>query len=110
MRWFRMDATMPLNAKVGELSDGDFRALVALWSFCSRKRNGGHFSAQELRHVVYTSPKGARHVKPAQLERFCEVSLVVSDGDAYKVNDWDVYQPTDPTGAERQKRWRDNRA
>ena len=106
MSWLRIDDQMMLNGKVGELSDAEFRALLALWAYCSRKRNGGAFFARELKHAIYTTAKGPRHVKQSHLERFCELSLVLPDGDAYLVNDWRTYQPRDPTSAERQRAWR----
>lgn len=106
MSWLRIDDQMPLNGKVGELTDAEYRALVALWAYCSRKRNGGSFYPRELLHAVYTTPRGPRHVRESHLERFCELSLVVADGDVYLVNDWDRYQPKDPTAAERMRRYR----
>ncbi len=109
MKWIRVNDDMPLNGKVGELSDGEFRALIALWTYCSRKGNDGVFTARELKHAIYTTAKGPRHVKESQLERFCELSLVVAAGDAYEVNDWRQFQPKDSTGAERQREWRKRR-
>jgi hypothetical protein len=101
---------MPLNGKVGELTDGEYRALIALWAYCSRKRNGGTFDRAEIRHAFFVTPRGPRYVREAQLNRFVELGLVVDDGGVLAVNDWAQYQPKDSTSAERQRRWRERNA
>ena len=106
MSWLRIDDQAPVNGKLGELSDGEFRALIALWAYCSRRKNGGRFFSSELKHAVYTSQKGPRRVTYRHLERFCELSLVLPEDDAFQVNDWGSYQPRDPTAAERMERYR----
>lgn len=108
MRWFRVDDTMTLNGKVGDLGDVEFRSLLALWSYCSRRKNEGQFTLDELRHAIYTTPLGPRFVKAVHVSRFVEVGLVeTSDGAVFTIKDWSQYQPKDLTGAERQRRYRD---
>lgn len=107
MSWLRIDDSMPLNGKVGELTDAEYRALVALWAYCSRKRNGGEFDREELRHAIYTTPRGPRAVKDIQLDRFLQLGLVNSTNGVCAVNDWSKYQPKDPTAAERMRRHRE---
>lgn len=110
MSWLRIDDQITTNGKLGELTDAEFRALLALWAYCSRRQNDGSFFERELKHAIYTSPSGPRRVTEKHLQRFCELSLVVPDGDVYLVNDWRRYQPRDPTSAERQRAWRDRNA
>lgn len=107
MSWLRMDDHFPMNGKLGELSDAELRALLALWAYCSRRQNDGVFFDRELKHAIYATPRGPRRVTAKHLERFCELSLVVPDGDVFVVNDWRKYQPKDPTSAERQRAWRE---
>jgi hypothetical protein len=108
MTWFRVDDTMILNGKVGDLSDSELRSLLGLWSFCSRSKNDGEFILDDLRHAVFATPRGPRIVRAEHVSKFVSMGLVnTEDGVAFSVNDWRTYQPKDPTGAERQKRYRD---
>lgn len=109
MSWLRIDDSMCINGKLGSLSDAELRALLALWSYCARKGNGGNFSLDELPYTVYTTPRGARNVNATQIARFVEAGLVTTtDGVAFAVKNWGRYQPKDPTSAERKRRWRDD--
>jgi hypothetical protein len=107
MSWLRIDDQFVTNGKLGELSDPELRALLALWAYCSRRQNQGVFYERELKHALYATPRGPRCVTTKHLERFCELSLVVPQDGAYLVNDWRKYQPRDPTSAERQRAWRE---
>ena len=107
MSWLRIDDQMPLNGKVGELTDTEYRALTALWAYCARKRNDGVFARSEIRHAIYATPRGPRCVRDPQLERYINLGLVHPEGDVYAVNDWRKYQPNDPTAAERMRRFRE---
>ena len=108
MSWLRLDDGIAINAKLGVLTDSEHRALIALWSYCARKRNGGSFSLDELLQAVYTTPRGARNVQHCHVHRYVELGLVnTEDGVVFSVNDWASYQPKDPTSAERKRRWRD---
>lgn len=110
MSWLRLDDSIAINGKLGVLTDSELRALLALWSYCSRKRNGGSFCLDELPQAIYTTPRGPKCVRPQQLHRYVEVGLVnTDDGVVFSVNDWATYQPKDPTSAERKRRWRDDR-
>lgn len=109
MSWLRIDDQMALNRKIGELSDADYRALHALWSYCVRAKNDGDFTLDEIRHAAYTTPRGARFVRHQHVSRFTELGLVnTEDGVIFSVNDWRTYQPVDPTSAERKRRWRES--
>ncbi len=103
MTWLRVDDSMPLNGKVGDLTDAEYRALIALWAYCSRKRNGGVFAREEIRHAMFATPRGPKAVREVQLDRFLEFGLVRAEGDFCAVNDWSKYQPKDPTAADRMR-------
>lgn len=109
MSWLRIDDQMLINQKVGHLSDTEFRSLIALWSHCARKKNGGGtFSLDELRFAIYTTPRGPKSVRPVQVSRFVELGLVTTDdGERFTVNDWSKYQPKDPTAADRMRAYRE---
>lgn len=107
MAWLRIDDQCVLNSKIGELTDREFRALFALWSICARTKNAGLLNIAEAKHAAYTTPQGARSVTLAQVQRFVDLGLLNSlDEEIVEVNDWQQYQPKDPTKAERQARWR----
>lgn len=108
MSWLRIDDSMPLNGKLGDLTDSEYRALLALWAYCSRKQNGGMFSLEEIRHAIYATPRGPKCVRSVQLGRFLDLGLVATDdGVVFAVNDWEKYQPRDGTAAERMRRYRE---
>lgn len=99
---------MAQSAKVGDLSDSEFRSLLALWSFCSRSKNDGEFDLDQLRHAAFATPRGPRVVRAEHVARFVELGLVnTDDGIVFSVNDWRSYQPKDPTSAERKRRFRE---
>lgn len=108
MSWLRIDDSISINGKLGSLTDAEFRALLALWSYCARRKNSGEFSLDEIRHAMYATPRGPKSVRPIHVSRFVDLGLVnTDDGVAFAVNDWSTYQPRDPSAAERMRRYRE---
>lgn len=121
MSWLKRDDQRCLHPKIGALTDREYRAFDALNEYCGRVRNQGIFHADDVRHAMYATPKGARSVTRRELARFVEHRLVDQlstetqpsyDRDAtetqpkpdlHKIHDWDQYQPKDPTGAARKR-------
>jgi hypothetical protein len=113
MSWLRIDDQMPLNGKVGRLTDTEYRALVALWAYCSRRKternrrqSEGFFDPIEVRFAIYATPTGPKSVTNRQLKRFLDLGLVQVQGEGFVVHNWRKYQPKDPTSAERMRRFR----
>lgn len=108
MAWLRIDDNALGNRKLGSLTDREFRSLLGLWAYCAREKNEGQFGLDELVHATHGTPKGPRHVLAEELRRFVELGLVVTDdGATYHVHDWHVYQPSDPSAAERMRKQRE---
>lgn len=110
MSWLRRDDQRCLNRKIGQLNDREYRALDALHEYVARKKSGGNFELFELKHAVFVTPSGPRRVTESHLETFISAGLVDIDGEGFKVHDWDVYQPKDPTAADRMQRYRERNA
>lgn len=113
MAWLRIDDLAVLNPKIGELAAEDFRALVALWSYCARRRNDGRFTQTEIKHMGYATPKGVANVDQRHLQTFTKAGLITPLGrraKEYEVNDWRIYQPKDATAADRMRAYRDRNA
>ena len=99
MSWTRTDDQASVNPKLGQLTDSEIRALTyGVWSYCSRRRNGGLFDTSELRAMVYVTPRGPRNVSRAHLARFEALGLLdrVSNAsrlhlDCFMVHDWMLY-------------------
>jgi hypothetical protein len=106
MSWLRIDDGMPLNGKVGRLTDTEYRALVALWAYCSRTQSEGFFDPTEIQFAIYATPTGPRSVKNRQLKRFVYLGLVETRDKGFVIHNWRKYQPKDPTSAERMRRLR----
>lgn len=110
MAWLRHDDQRCLNRKIGQLTDVEYRALDGLHEYCARARNGGNFARTDLHFALYVTPRGPRHVTQKHLNSFVKHGLVDLTEEGFKVHDWDVYQPKDPTAAERMQRHRDRNA
>lgn len=116
MAWLRIDDSSVINSKLGRLTDREYRALAALWSYCARAGNGGRFTLSDLDFCIYFSTKNSEKRTTKQqktltkeLKTFIETGLIdVVDevGDTFQVHDWHEYQPQDPTAAERMRRYR----
>lgn len=108
MSWGRFEDGVSINPKLAELNDRERRILGdALWAYCARERNGGHFDVKELRHAFYLAGHKTYRCTTRHLHRFVETGLVDDLGNGqYKVHNWERYQPQDPTASERKRRQR----
>lgn len=109
MSWLRLDDSAVINPKIGQLTDRQFRALIALWSYCARRGNGGRFRISELQHMIIATPRGSSHVDHASIMAMITAGLVTRPrgyAGVLEVKDWAQYQPKDPTAAERMRRYR----
>lgn len=111
MAWLRIDDAAMINHKLGSLTDREFRALVALWAYCARSKNGGKFSLSDLDFSTYYSGRKQCRTLSGDIKKYLHLGLVdhLEDGkNTYQVHDWHEFQPTDPTAAERMKRYRNS--
>ncbi len=102
MTWLRLDDAFAQHPKIIRLSKIQRWIWVEILCYCARFRTEGRVPA-EVREVVPSADKNL-------LKRLVEVGLLDEDGDAWKVHDWDEYNPADPTAALRAKRYRDRNA
>lgn len=108
--WLRLDDQAVLNPKLAKLTDQERWALLALWSYCARRKNGGVFREDEIRYAIWASQDGPKSVSRAQLRKFQEQGLIVrkgKTGSLLQVKDWAHFQPKDPTAADRQAAYRE---
>lgn len=97
MSWLRLDDGFAEHPKLLELSDRQFRVWLRLLLYCARFRTGGVVTDVVLRHL---------RVKNELLSVFVSVSLLDENDGVFEVHDWNAYNPTDPSNAERQARYR----
>jgi hypothetical protein len=105
MPWGRLDDQLHVNGKVGAFSDKAFRLWVLSISYCNAKRGAdpeGHLSADEAQVVRRLADATDDTIDELVARRGWD-----SHGDGYRVHDFQDYSPpTDPTNAERQRRFR----
>lgn len=89
---------MPEHRKVLALPRKDRWTWLELLAYVARQGNGGHVPAGVCDVL--------RWVTPSFLGACSEAGLLDVDGAGFKVHDWDIYNPKDPTKTERQARWR----
>lgn len=96
----KVNASMPWNDKVADLSDGEFRAFVKL--ICAAKqRESGVFTEPALLDVLGVHAKHAKGLLKARLVDEIGVRK-------YRLHDFDEHQgPIDTTAARRQAEWRE---
>jgi hypothetical protein len=125
MSWLRVHDGEVLDPRVGELTDGEYRARQALMQFCAREHpEDGLFAAEEIIHAIYTTPRGARSVTRRHLARFQQLGMVrrraeYSAGEIValdlqddweevdtrlRVHRWERYNPPRETSGEIQRR------
>lgn len=106
-RWFRFYDDAVNDPKVQRLTADMFRAWVNL--LCLASKNGGAIPKSDIAFALRVSEKGARAVIDCLIER----NLLEDRGDVVAPHNWDGRQyksdVTDPTAADRQKRYRKNR-
>jgi hypothetical protein len=100
--WLRLDDGFAQHPKVSRLTRGDRWTWLEILLYCARYRTGGNLPAS----IAEVVPKAT----PPFLGRCYEIHLldVRADGEeGYVVHDWETYNPKDPTGADRVRRYRD---
>lgn len=101
MAWLRLDDGFPSHPKLSGFSASQKWALIELLCYCARHKTGG-LVPRDLSLLP-------RAVTPALLERAEMAGIVDREEDGHLViHDWSVYNPSDPTAAERMARWRNN--
>lgn len=100
MPWLRLDERFATNPKVAALSNLEFRVWVRAMLYCSTHRTDGKLPVSaEVKELTDAMRKTFRSLKLLDVKR----------GFDY-VHDWDEYNPSDPTAAERAKRYRVTKA
>lgn len=98
MSWLRLDDGFAQHPKVAALSDREFRHWIRLLTWCARYKTGGDVPDYALRELAIGSKVRAA---------FVELGLLDEDDEGLTVHDWEQFNP--PSGAERQKRYRDRK-
>ena len=101
MAWLRIDDGFPEHRKVLALKRSQRWTWMELLAYSARQNNGG-FVPKSISDVL-------RHVTPTFLKNAENAGLLDPVENGYKVHDWDVYNPKDPTNAVRQQRYRNAR-
>lgn len=100
MSWLRLDDGFAQHPKVADLTDREFRAWVKLLLYCARYRTEGDVTEAALRELG---------VGKAARDTFVSVGLLDVEETEWHVHDWSSYNPSDPTNADRQARFRAKR-
>lgn len=100
MAWLKVDDRMAEHRKVLALRRADRWTWMELLLYVARQNNGGHVPAG-VTDVL-------RHVNDGFLERCQNAGLLDTEDETglLVVHDWDVYNPKDPTAADRMRRYR----
>ena len=98
MSWLRVDDGFSRHPKVTALSPKDRWTWLDILCYCARYNTAGYLP-ENIREFV----SGATD---RYLNRCVALELLDDDHDGIRVHDWQTYAPKDPTGAERQARWR----
>jgi hypothetical protein len=99
MGWLRLDDGFAMHPKVAALSDHGYRSWTKILLYCARYRTEG--DVPEHAFVELGIDRKLRRT-------YIEVGLLDEDEDGlYSVHDWGDFNKSDPTNAERQKRWRE---
>ena len=117
--FIRVDMLLLDSPVVGQLTNADFRAWLALLGYVARWRGecdqrNGEFPRRWHRFAKYAKPGAQGRVSKRQVARFVELGLLeesvdVDGKERLRVRDWRDLRPPDWTGAQRQERWRDSR-
>lgn len=99
MAWVRLDDRFPTHPKVGQLTDREFRIHVRVLCYCSAWGTEGLVPPAAFSEIPHLTKKVG--------DRFVELALWDLDEDGrFHVHDFKEYGPKDPTGADRQRRFR----
>ena len=97
MSWLRIDDRFASHPKVAQLSDKEFRVWMRTLCFCAS------YEDPTVDRVAVREISGLTRV---MVMKFADLGLLDPSGAGHEVHDWELYQPKDRTGAERQARWR----
>jgi len=97
MSWLRVDDRFADHPKIGALTDREFRIWVRTLCYCARYRDPT---------VDAATIAGVSGLDSKKVGRFLEVELLDQTGDSLVIHDWNEYAPKDPSGADRQAKWR----
>jgi hypothetical protein len=98
--WLRLDDKFAEHPKVVALTDREFRLHVKVMCYCARYQTGGRIPPKIGSELAGITPRFRA--------RMTSLGLWESDPDGtLKVHDFDSWNPGDPHGAERAKRYRD---
>jgi hypothetical protein len=106
--WLRISEDSLEDPRIEELSDAEFRALVGAWCYIARVGDG-EISRRVL--ASYLRERFGRRA-PRILAKLVGVGLfeefVYDDNgqEVLVVDNWKSFRPSDPTGAERARRYR----
>lgn len=98
MSWLRIDDGFAAHPKVTALSFRDRWTWMSLLCYAARYKTGGRLPENIREHV-----SGAND---GFLTRCYGLGLLDHDDEGYAIHDWQAYSPSDPTGSERQAKWR----
>lgn len=101
MAWLRVDDGLAEHRKLLALKRSDRWTWVELLCYVARQNNGGHIPSGICTTMRYVTPSFLTTCEDAGL-------LDRDDNGVLVVHDWADYNPKDPTGADRQRRYRRN--
>jgi hypothetical protein len=108
MRWIRLDVAWEESDWLQDLD----RATAACWPrlLCMVKRDGvrGHLTRPSTKRLVRKWGISAQQIESLEAAAITDEALAIEDGEWVVLN-WKKYQDYDPTNAERQKRFRDQK-
>jgi hypothetical protein len=98
--WLRIDDGFADHPKIGVLTDKEFRAWVKVLCYCARYRDPT---------VDAATIAAVNGLTAAMVARYATLGLLDAHGESQVIHDWATYAPKDPSGADRQAKWRASR-
>jgi hypothetical protein len=98
MAWLRIDDGFPSHPKFSGWTRAQKWALLELFVYCAKHKTGGIVPAD-----MELLP---RAVTPALIESAVESGFIDDEDGVHVIHDWNYYNPSDSTGAQRQERFR----
>ena len=102
MSWLRLDDNFAQHPKFEGWPAAQRWAFVELMLYCAKYRTGGRVPADL---TLLPRPVNSRLLGQAEASGWLDRTE-----EALWIHDWEKYNPSDPTAAERQKRYRDRNA
>lgn len=100
MAWLRLDDGFATHPKIAALTDRELRIWLRVLCYCSQHQD------PTVDRITIQVVSG---LTLKVIRKLIEVGLLDESGGDYEVHDWLVYAPKDPTGADRQAKWRARR-